>query len=136
MNYTSRLLSYQEQILCCEQFDSFWIELISLCQQDVFLQQSIPAVHPALQNIMEQLSQNRRYKDGSSHFGVSNVILLQYAPVHFFHGICNINGHMGCIVYFANIGVGMISICEHFFPPETTLTRFCIALKQADDQIQ
>ena len=136
MNYTSRLLNYQEQILFCEQFDSFWTELISLCQQEFFLQQSLPAVHPALQNIMEQLAQQRRYKDNMPHQGVSNIMLLQYAPVNFFHGICNINGHMASIVYFANTGVGMVSICEHFFPPETTLTRFCIAVKQVDDQVQ
>jgi len=136
MNYTSRLLSYQEQILICEQFDSFWTEIISLCQQETFLQQSLPAVHPALQNIMEQLSQQRRYKDGTKEIGVSNIMLLQYAPTNFFHGICNINGHMACIVYFSNIGVGMISLCESFFPPETTLTRFCIAINQIDNQVQ
>ena len=136
MNYTSRLLMYQEQILICEQFDSFWTEIISLCQQEDFLQQSLPAVHPGLQNIMEQLAQKRRYKDGTKDFDVSNVMLLQYAPVHFFHGICNINGRMGCIVYFANLGVGMISICESFFPPETTLTRFYIAARKRDNQMQ
>ena len=136
MNYTSRLLSYQEQILICEQFDSFWTEIISLCQQKAFLQQSLSAVHPALQNIMEQLAQQRRYKDSRQSTNVSNIMLLQYASANFFHGICNINGHMACIVYFANIGVGMISLCESFFPPETTLTRFCIAVKQMDNQVQ
>ena len=136
MNYTSRLLSYQEQILICEQFDSFWTEIISLCQQEDFLQQSLPAVHPAIQNIIEQLAQQRQYKDESKIIGVSNMTLLQYAPGNFFHGICNINGHMACIVYFANIGVGMISLCESFVPPETTLTRFCIAMKQIGNQVQ
>ena len=54
----------------------------------------------------------------------------------FFHGICQINGHMTCIIYFANIGVGMISLCECFFPPETTLTRFCLAMQNSDNQVQ
>ena len=116
-------MSYQEQILICEQFDSFWTKIISLCQQETFLQQSLPAIHPALQNIMEQLAQQRRYKDNMQHTNVSNIMLLHYAPANFFHGICNINGHMACIVYF-QYKVGMISLL-YSLPPETTLTVYC-----------
>ena len=136
MNYTSRILSYQEQILFCERFDLFWTELISLCQQEDFLQQSIPAVHPPLQNIMKQLSQSRRYIDNGKGIGVTDIMFLHYASANFFHGICNVNGHMACIIYFANTGVGMVSLCESFFPPETTLTRFCIAGKNHDEIVQ
>ena len=134
--YTSRLLKFQEQILLCDQFDTFWTELILFCQQEVFLQQSIPALHPALRNTLEQLARQRMYKDNAPIPSISNFLLLHYAPANFFHGMVNINGHMACILYFGNTGVGMISVCENFFPPETTLIRFCIAIKNTDIEEQ
>ena len=100
------------------------------------MQQSIPAVHPPLQNIMKQLSQSRRYIDNGKGIGVADIMFLHYASANFFHGICNVNGHMACIIYFENTGVGMVSLCESFFPPETTLTRFCIAGKNHDEIVQ
>ena len=136
MNYTSRLLKFQDQIIICKQFDLFWTDLITLCQQEDFLLQSISAIYPALQNILEQFALQRIHHDAIDHPKVNNMILMHYAPANFFHGICHINGHMTCIIYFANTGVGMISLCESFFPPETTLTRFCLAPKQCDEQLQ
>ena len=77
-------LEISRPIIACTQFDSFWTEVISLCQQEDFLQLSISAIYPALQTILEHFAKQRKYVDNVDKAQVQNVMLMHYAPANFF----------------------------------------------------
>ena len=128
-----QMVSLEEQLKHAQDFRPIWNELLALCEQPIFLEQSIPALHPLLQEVLLNFARRRAQdqceQEALSCAGerlVDNVMLLHYAPANFFHGVVLINGRLSSVLFFAESGLGLISTVESFDPPSSLLVRFSV----------
>lgn len=116
-----KIAALKEKVVTAENFteayEYFWDHL---SKNSDFLQLSKKAKHPHLKKVLTRIGEKLFAQDVT----ITNLLLMKIRTCHFYHGAFFIQGKPAAVLFFEDIGMGLICIGMSMKTYETSFIRF------------